>query len=261
MARRSRRSTVTGTAKGTANDTVGSAQLAEVAKAQGKAAARAAKAQSKAVAAQAEATTKAAKAAGKQTRKTADADSKHRRKESAAERKASKAAAKAAKAGAKASAAAAAAAATRPARAIQKVTDPKTAKRAIAIGKIVAPVLAPFLIKAAAGARGALDGARARRLGVPVEQVAAFRGPTGPAGARITGLSDAVRELAARKGNDLQVTRFAEVAGARLRDLTAAVQASSTMPRQRRAELLRAVGRELDEIDADLVTHLMTPRG
>ena len=88
MARRSRRSTVTGTAKGTANDSVGSAQLAEVAKAQGKAAARAAKAQSKAVAAQAEAATKAAKAAGKQTRKTADADSKHRRKESAAERKA-----------------------------------------------------------------------------------------------------------------------------------------------------------------------------
>lgn len=261
MARRSRQSPAIDAA-GTDGSAEKSAAKAAVraTRSQAKAQSKITAAESRIAAAQAKAAERAARAAGKQDRKTADSASKHRREESAAERKASKAAAKAAKASAKASAAEAKAAATRPARAIQKVTDPKVAKRAMAVGKIVVPVLAPFLIKAAAGARGALDGARARRLGVPVDQVAAFRGPTGPAGARITGLMDAVRELAARKGNELQITRFAEVAGARLRDLTAAVQASATMPRPRRSEVLRAVDRELDEIDADLVAHLMTPR-
>lgn len=153
-----------------------------------------------------------------------------------------------------------AAPATKPARLVAKLTDPKAAKRVVAVGKILAPALAPVLLKAAAATRGLLDERRARALGVPVDRVGAFRGPTGAVGARITGLSDSLRELASRKGNDLQVTRFAEVASTRLRDLTAAVQVSATMPRSKRNEVLRAVSRELDEIDADLVSHLMAPR-
>jgi hypothetical protein len=202
---------------------------------------------------------KAAKKAAGEERKARDAESKNRRAEIKASRKASRAASKASAAAAKASTAAAAAAATRPARLVTKLTDPKIAKRAVTIGKVLAPALAPVLLKAAAGTRGLLDERRARALGVPVDQVGAFRGPTGAAGARITGLSDSVRELASRKGNDLQVTRFAEVATARLRDLTAAVQASASMPKAKRNEVLRAVSRELDGIDADLVAHLMAP--
>lgn len=202
---------------------------------------------------------KAAKKAAGEERKARDAESKNRRAEIKASRKASRAASKASAAAAKASTAAAAAAATRPARLVTKLTDPKIAKRAVTIGKVLAPALAPVLLKAAAGTRGLLDERRARALGVPVDQVGAFRGPTGAAGARITGLSDSVRELASRKGNDLQVTRFAEVASARLRDLTAAVQASASMPKAKRNEVLRAVSRELDGIDADLVAHLMAP--
>jgi hypothetical protein len=218
---------------------------------------RAMKAQSRAARAESKAGAKAAKVAGKQERKTSAADSKHRKSETRASRKASRAEAKAAKASVKASEAEAATKATRPARMIGKITDPKIAKRAVTIGKIVAPALAPVLIKATVGTRHMLDEARARKLGVSVDQVAAFRGPTGPAGARITGLTLAVRELAGRKTNDLQITRFAEVASTRLKDLTAAVQASATMPRARRNEVLHAVGRELDDIDADLVAHLM----
>jgi hypothetical protein len=202
---------------------------------------------------------KAAKKAAGEERKARDAESKNRRAEVKASRKASQAASKASAAAAKASTAAAAAAATRPARLVTKLTDPKIAKRAVTIGKVLAPALAPVLLKAAAGTRGLLDERRARTLGVPVDQVGAFRGPTGAAGARITGLSDSVRELASRKGNDLQITRFAEVASARLRDLTAAVQASASMPKAKRNEVLRAVSRELDGIDADLVAHLMAP--
>lgn len=203
---------------------------------------------------------KAAQKAAEQERNARDADSRNRRAEAKAGRKASKAAAKASSAAAKASTAAAAAAATKPARLVTKLADPKTAKRAVAIGRILAPALAPVLLKAAAGTRGLLDERRARALGVSVDQVGAYRGPTGAAGARITGLGDSIRELASRQGNDLQVTRFTEVAATRLRDLTAAVQACATMPRAKRGEVLRAVSRELDQIDADLVSHLMSPR-
>lgn len=228
--------------------------------ADGKAARTSAQKAAREAAAAARAAEKAEQKAAAQERKQRDADSKNRRAEAKASRKASKAASKASDSAAKASAAAAAAAATKPARLVTKLSDPKTAKRAVAIGKVLAPALAPVLLKAAAGARGFLDERRARALGVPVDQVGAYRGPTGAAGARITGLSDSVRELASRKGNDLQVTRFAEVATTRLRDLTAAVQASATMPRAKRGEVLHAVSRELDQIDADLVSHLMSPR-
>lgn len=149
---------------------------------------------------------------------------------------------------------------TKPARAIGKLTDPKMTKRVVAVGKILAPVLAPVLLKAAAGTRSYLDTQRAHRLGVPVERIGAYRGPTGAMGARIDGLGDAIRDLAQRKNNDLQTTRFTEVARARLRDLTAAVQACASMPKAKRTEVLREVARELDAIDADLVTHLMAPR-
>lgn len=165
-----------------------------------------------------------------------------------------------ARAVAKKAAAAAKKAETKPARAVSKLLDPKTAKRVVTIGKIIAPALAPVAVKAATGARGFLDARRARMLGVPVEEIGAFRGPTGPVGARITGLDDSIRELATRTGNDLQVTRFTEVASARLQDLTAAVQACASMPRAKRNDVLRAIGRELDGIDADLVSHLMAPR-
>lgn len=205
-------------------------------------------------------TAKAAKASAKREKQAHAALRKDRRAEAKADRKTASASRKASAAAAKASAAAAKAAATKPARLVTKLTDPKLAKRAVTIGKIAAPVLAPVLLKAAAGTRGFLDAQRARTLGVPVDQVAAYRGPTGAVGARIDGLTDAIAELGSRAGNDLQVTRFTEVAGTRLKDLTAAVQACASMPKQRRSEVLRAVGHELDGIDADLVTHLMTPR-
>lgn len=183
--------------------------------------------------------------------------SKNKRAEAKAARKAAKAQRKAAQAVAQASAAEAEAKATKPARLFGQVTDPKVAKRAVTVGKILAPALAPVLLKAATGTRRYLDERRARELGVPVSEVGAYRGPTGAIGARLTGLTDAITELGQRPSNELQTTRFVDVAQQRLRDLTATVQACATMPRPRRSEVLRAVGRELDGIDADLVAHLM----
>jgi hypothetical protein len=146
---------------------------------------------------------------------------------------------------------------TRPARAIESLTNPKLAKRTMTVVKIAAPVLAPYLLAASTGARGFLDQQRANRLGVPVAEVGTYRGPTGPTGARISGLRASVDELAARKGSQPAVSRFAQVARGRLADLTTAVQAAASMPGGERRSVLRAVNRELDQLSADLMTHLI----
>jgi hypothetical protein len=198
-----------------------------------------------------------AKVRAKQGRKASAADSKQYRAASKAEAKAAKAARKAAKAEAKAVAAAAKAAKTRPTRIFDRLTDPKNAKRAVSVGKIVVPALAPVALAATASARGCLDRRRARDLGVPAEKVAQYRGPTGPTGARIDGLRSSLDSLTSRKGGDQQVTRFAETARARLDDLTAAVQAAASMRRSKRRQVLRAVGRELTEMESDVVGRLL----
>lgn len=149
--------------------------------------------------------------------------------------------------------------ASKPARLFDRLTDPKLAKRLVTVGTIVTPAIAPFVLRSAARLRGMLDAQRARRLGVPVADVAVYRGPTGPAGARIDGLSDAIAELGSRKGADLQITRFVDVASARLEDLTTAVQAAASMPPSQRRQVLATINRQLDEISADLTAHLLTP--
>ena len=102
-----------------------------------------------------------------------------------------------------------------------------------------------------------LDQQRANRLGVPVSQVGVYRGPTGPTGARITGLRTSVEELNARKGSTSAVAGFVSASRGRLADLTIAVQAAASMPGGERRSVLKAVNRELDQISADLMTHLI----
>lgn len=146
---------------------------------------------------------------------------------------------------------------TKPARAIESLTDPRLAKRTMTVVKIAAPILAPYLLLASTNARAFLDQQRANRLGVPVSQVGVYRGPTGPTGARITGLRTSVEELNARKGSSSAVAGFVSASRGRLADLTIAVQAAASMPGGERRSVLKAVNRELDQISADLMTHLI----
>lgn len=140
---------------------------------------------------------------------------------------------------------------------IATLTDPKTAKRVVLVAKIAGPAIAPFALKAATDTRGYLDERRARKLGVTAIEVGAYRGPTGSTEARLSGLARSIEELRDRRGGDLQVVRFAEVAKARIADLTTAVHASASMPGQRRRAILHAVARDMDQIDADLMTFLV----
>ena len=139
---------------------------------------------------------------------------------------------------------------------IGTLTDPKTAKRAIAVAKVAGPMLAPIALKASTGLRGYLDDRRAVKLGVEVDDVSLYRGPTGPSLARLNTLESSIDDVRRRK-SDLQVTRFADVSKTRLADLRTALQAAASMPAGRRRSTINAVNRELNSIDADLMTFLV----
>ncbi len=139
---------------------------------------------------------------------------------------------------------------------IGTLTDPKTAKRAIAAAKVAGPVIAPIALRAATGLRGYLDDRKSMKLGVPVDDVSLYRGPTGPALARLNTLESSIDDLRRRR-TDLQVARFADVSKGRLADLRTALQAAGSMPTGRRRSTVNAVNRELNGIDADLMTFLV----
>lgn len=150
------------------------------------------------------------------------------------------------------------AAKTAPKSLFDRVTDPKSARRALTAAKVVGPAIAPFALKAATSTRDYLDTRKAAKLGVSPEEVGAYRGPTGATEARLQGLKGSIAELHSRRNGDLQVTRFSDVSGTRIADLRTAVRAAATMPAGRRRVTLSAVNKELDQIDADLMTFLVS---
>ena len=228
----------------------GRKEMAKTAKAGRKASAETAKANREA----AEAAKKAAAQAAKANGKVAKAESKLVKADELAVKSATKSASKTAKAEAKA----AKVRAKQPQGLVAQLTNPKTATRAMAAAKIIGPAVAPYALQAATSARGFLDERRAQKLGVGADEVAAYRGPTGPAGARIASLRSGIDELRRRKVTDAQVSRFTDVAKARLADLEIATHTAASMPPARRRGTLTAIGRELNQIEADLMTYLVS---
>lgn len=142
---------------------------------------------------------------------------------------------------------------------VTSLSNPKTLRRLLVIARIVGPAVAAGAMKTSTGVRGALDDRRARQLGVPVDDVAAYKGPTGTAQARISGLGKAVDELRSRRGTDPKVSRFVQTSTARLAELSAATSATMSMPSSTQRSALRAVSSDLDQLDAELMTFLVGP--
>ena len=148
---------------------------------------------------------------------------------------------------------------SRSASLVAVLSDPKTLRRLLLAAKVVGPVVAAGALKTSTEVRGVLDDRRARQLGVPIEDVAAYKGPTGTVQARITGLTKAINELRDRRGTDLSVGRFTGTTSARLAELSAASTATLSMPPSTRRAALRAISADLDQLDAELMTFLVGP--
>jgi Family of unknown function (DUF6474) len=140
-----------------------------------------------------------------------------------------------------------------------KIT-PKKAKNALGVVKVIGPavipVIAPFAVRAFGEARERFDRLRARRLGVPVDEIAKYSGRGGALHARITGVSQAIEELRERPGATAEDRTFAETSHSTLEQLTAVVRAAERMPTARRKAAQRAVATELDELEQRLLTRL-----
>lgn len=142
---------------------------------------------------------------------------------------------------------------------VASLSDPKTLRRLLLAAKVVGPVVAATAMKTSTGVRGVLDERRAAKLGVPVEDVAEYKGPTGTVNARITGLQKSIAELRVRRGSDQRIGRFVDSSSARLNELSAAAVATMSMPVGTQRSALRAISGDLDQLDAELMTYLVGP--
>jgi|SRR5215204_2566507 len=129
-------------------------------------------------------------------------------------------------------------------------------KRMIAVARVVVPVVTPFAIKAAGYTRQRLDVARARRLGVPLDQLPSFSGKGAALHARIASLAMSLHGLGQRRQDDIETTQYVERIEQRLADLATAVRLAESMPAPRRRAAHQAVGRELDDVEAKLLARL-----
>jgi uncharacterized protein DUF6474 len=137
---------------------------------------------------------------------------------------------------------------------------PKKAKNALAVVKIIGPavipVVAPHVLRALGEARDRYDKVKARRLGVPVEELARFSGRGGALHARISGAADAITELRERPGVTADDKTFADRGETTLRQLAAAVRAAERMPAARRKAAHKAASAELDQLEERLLHRL-----
>lgn len=137
---------------------------------------------------------------------------------------------------------------------------PKKAKNAVGVAKVlvpaVAPVLAPVVIRAASAAREGIDRARARRLGVDVDDLASFSGKGGALHARIAGDQRGIAELVGKQGAGESDRAFAGRERGTLESLTAAVHTAERMPSARRKAVQRSVAGELERVERELLDRL-----
>ncbi|WP_424183676.1 DUF6474 family protein [Actinokineospora sp. G85] len=137
---------------------------------------------------------------------------------------------------------------------------PANAKRALALVKVlgpaVVPVVAPFVMQGAAAARERLDRRRARRLGVAVDDLGQYTGRGGALHARISGAAVGISEVRTKAETTPADIALADESESTLRKLAAAVRAAERMPAARRKAAHRAVSRELDRIEEQLLATL-----
>ncbi len=140
-----------------------------------------------------------------------------------------------------------------------RITPGRT-KNAVAVAKIVGaavlPVVTPYLTQTAGTVRDRWDRIRARRLGVPVDELARFSGRGGGLHARLAGAATALTDLRGRPEASADDTTFADTTEIRLRQLTSAVRAAERMPSARRRAAHKAVAAELDQIEESLLHRL-----
>ena len=137
-----------------------------------------------------------------------------------------------------------------------KLLSPTRIRRALTVSRLLAPVLAPLIYRAAIAARGVIDQRRADQLGIPLAQIGQFSGYGARLSARVAGAEQSLRAVQEKKPKDPETKQFAAAISERLSDLSAAISAAENMPTQRRRAAHAAISSQLDGIEGDLLARL-----
>jgi len=137
---------------------------------------------------------------------------------------------------------------------------PKKAKNAIAVAKVIGPVVipivAPLAVRAAGTARELYDRYQARKLGVAVDQLGEYTGRGAALHARIAGLAQGSEDLRTSEKATPADVEFAKSAAGTLEQLSATVRAAERMPASRRKSAHRAIAGELERLEGQLLHRL-----
>jgi hypothetical protein len=137
-----------------------------------------------------------------------------------------------------------------------KLLSPTRIRRALTVSRLLAPVLAPLIYRAAIAARAAIDQRRADQLGIPLAQIGQFSGHGARLSARVAGAEQSLRAVQEKKPKDPETRQFVAAISERLSDLSAAISAAENMPTQRRRTAHTAISSQLDGIEGDLLARL-----
>lgn len=111
---------------------------------------------------------------------------------------------------------------------------PKKTKNAIAVAKVlgpvVIPVVAPYAVRAAGAAREVYDRYQARKLGVEVDQLGSYTGRGAALHARIAGIAEGCRDLQKSEKATPADVEFVKDSLGTLEQLSATVRAAERMP-------------------------------
>ena len=137
-----------------------------------------------------------------------------------------------------------------------KVFSPTRIRRVLTVSRLLAPILAPLIYRAAVAARALIDQRRADQLGIPLAQIGQFSGHGAQLSARIAGAEKSLRMVQDKKPRDAETKQFVSAIAERLTDLSAAITAAENMPAARRRAAHAAISSQLDGIEADLMARL-----
>lgn len=137
-----------------------------------------------------------------------------------------------------------------------KLLSPTRIRRALTVSRLLAPILAPLIYRAAVTARGLIDQRRADQLGIPLAQIGQFSGHGAHLSARVAGAEQSLRAVTDKKPKDAETRQFVAAISERLSDLSTAITAAENMPTQRRRAAHAAISSQLDGIEADLLARL-----
>jgi len=137
-----------------------------------------------------------------------------------------------------------------------RLLSPTRIRRTLTVSRLLAPVLAPLIYRAAIAARGMIDQRRADQLGIPLAQIGQFSGHGARLSAQVAGAEQSLRAVQEKKPKDPETKQFVAAISERLADLSAAITAAENMPTQRRRAAHAAISTQLDGIEGDLLARL-----